>query len=98
VTVKKRATAQVAFNPKPWEPGMRRALRIVTTIIPVAALAACVSPTAPSSPETTPCLAGKVPYATCANKDFINPLGDFINPLGDFINPLGNVSVRPGER
>ena len=76
---------------------MRRVFRIVSTIIPVAALSACVSPTAPSSAEETPCLAGKVPYATCANRDFVNPLGDFVNPLGDFVNPLGNVAVRPGE-
>jgi hypothetical protein len=96
VTVKKRAMAQVDINPKPWEPGMRRVLRVVSTLIPVAALAACVSPTAPTSPESTPCVAGKVPYATCANPDYINPLGDYINPLGDYINPLGNV-VRPGE-
>jgi hypothetical protein len=96
VTVKKHATAQVEENPKPLEPGMRRVLRVVTVLIPVATLAACVSPTAPSE-EPAPCVAGKVPYATCANKDFINPLGDFINPLGDFINPLGNVSIRPGE-
>jgi hypothetical protein len=75
---------------------MRRLLRVVTTLIPVAALAACASPTAPTA-ESTPCLAGKVPYATCVNKDFVNPLGDFVNPLGDFVNPLGSVSVRPGE-
>lgn len=75
---------------------MRRVLRVLSTIIPVAALAACASPTAPS-PEAAPCLAGKVPYANCVNRDYINPLGDYINPLGDYINPLGNVSVRPGE-
>lgn len=75
---------------------MRRVLRVVSTLIPVAALAACVSPTAPS-PASTPCLAGKVPYATCANNDYINPYGDYINPYGDYINPYGNVVIKPGE-
>ena len=74
---------------------MRRVLRVSMIVIPVAALAACTSPMAPVAPEQS-CLAGKVPYATCANRDYINPLGDYINPLGDYINPLGNV-VKPGE-
>ena len=87
---------QVGNNPKPPELGMRRVLRVVSTFIPIAALAACVSPTAPAS-EATPCLAGKVPYANCVNRDFVNPLGDFVNPLGDFVNPLGSVAIRPGE-
>jgi hypothetical protein len=73
---------------------MRRAFLLVS-VIPAAALTACASPTAPSA--TTPCLAGKVPYATCANRDYVNPLGDYVNPLGDYVNPLGNVVVRPGE-
>jgi len=75
---------------------MRRVLRVVSTLIPVAALAACVSPLAPA-PETAPCLAGKVPYATCANRDYINPWGDYINPWGDYINPWGNLGVKPGD-
>lgn len=75
---------------------MRRVLRVVITVIPVVALAACVSPMAPA-PVSESCLAGKVPYATCVNRDFVNPLGDFVNPLGDFVNPLGSVAVRPGE-
>ena len=77
---------------------MRRVLRVISTLIPVAALAACVSPMAPA-PASASCLAGKVPYATCANKDFVNPLGDFVNPLGDFVNPLGDdtTAVRPPE-
>ena len=75
---------------------MRRVLRVVSTVIPVAALAACTSPMAPA-PASTPCLAGKVPYATCVNGDYVNPLGDYVNPLGDYVNPLGSVAVRPGE-
>ena len=83
MTVKKHATAQVALNPKPLEPGMRRFLLVVGTIIPVATLAACTSPTAPSI-ESARCLAGgKVPYASCANKDYTNPWGDYTNPWGD---------------
>lgn len=72
---------------------MRPVLRVVATVIPVAALAACVSPTAPATDEAK-CVAGKVPYATCENRDYINPLGDYINPLGDYINPLGAVVVK----
>ena len=77
---------------------MRRVRRVISTLIPVAALAACVSPMAPA-PASASCLAGKVPYATCANKDFVNPLGDFVNPLGDFVNPLcdDTTAVRPPE-
>jgi hypothetical protein len=83
VTVKKHATAQVAINPKPLEPGMRRFLLVVGTFIPVATLAACTSPTEPSV-ETERCLAsGKVPYASCSNKDVVNPWGDVVNPWGD---------------
>lgn len=74
---------------------MRRILRLVTTLIPVAALAACVSPTAPA--ESSPCVSGKVPYANCANRDYVNPLGDYVNPLGDYVNPLGSIAIRPGE-
>lgn len=76
---------------------MRRTFRVIATVIPVAALGACVSPTAPA-PASTECVSGKVPYATCGNRDYINPLGDYINPLGDYINPLGSISAaRPGE-
>lgn len=81
---------------------MRRILRLVTAIIPVAALAACVSPTAPAT--STSCMAGKVPYSTCENRDYVNPLGDYVNPLGDYVNPLGDyvnplgsIAIRPGE-
>ena len=75
---------------------MRRLLRVLITVVPVAALAACVSPTAPA-PAATQCMSGKVPNATCENRDYINPLGDYINPLGDYINPLGAIAVRSGE-
>ena len=77
---------------------MRRVLRVVSTLIPVVALAACVSPTAPSTPDLTDqkCLAGKVPYATCVNRDYVNPLGDYVNPLGDYVNPLGRDTTRTG--
>jgi hypothetical protein len=68
---------------------MRRVLRVVMTVIPVAALAACTSPMAPEA-AAPKCLAGKVPYATCVNGDYINPQGDYINPQGDYINPNGN--------
>jgi hypothetical protein len=60
------------------------------TVIPIAALAACASPMAPAQADTA-CMAGKVPYATCVNRDYVNPLGDYVNPLGDYVNPLGNV-------
>ena len=83
MTVKKHAAAQVELNPKPLEPGMRRFLLLVGTFIPVATLAACTSPTAPLS-ESERCLVGaKVPYASCANKDWVNPWGDWVNPWGD---------------
>lgn len=76
---------------------MRRVFRVVvSTLVPVAALSACASPLAPSAAPTS-CLAGKVPYATCVNRDYVNPLGDYVNPLGDYVNPLGSVAVRPGE-
>jgi len=75
---------------------MRRLLRVATSLIPVAALAACASPMAPA-PASTQCLSGKVPYATCVNPDYVNPLGDYVNPLGDYVNPLGSVVVRPGD-
>lgn len=83
-------------NPKPLESGMRRLFRVLSTILPVVALTACVSPTAPS-PASTSCQSGKVPNAPCVNRDLINPLGDLINPLGDLINPLGSVAVTPDE-
>lgn len=67
---------------------MRPALRLLSTIIPVVALAACAAPTAPEASETS-CLAGKVPYARCASSDFVNPLGDFVNPLGDDTTKTG---------
>jgi hypothetical protein len=95
VTVRPGTAVQVAVNPKPPELGMRRVLRVVSTLIPVAAFAACVSPTAPS-PASTQCLAGKVPYATCVNKDYINPFGDYINPFGDYINPFGDDTTKTG--
>ena len=62
---------------------MRRFLLVVGTFVPSAVFAACSSPTAPSAaPEA--CLAnGKVPYAGCANKDYVNPWGDYVNPWGD---------------
>lgn len=75
---------------------MRRVVRLVSTLIPFVALAACVSPTAPSATSPS-CTAGKVPYATCVNPDYVNPLGDYVNPLGDYVNPLGSLAVRPGE-
>jgi hypothetical protein len=73
-----------------------RVLRVVSSLISLAALAACTSPMAPA-PVTAPCLSGKVPYATCENRDYVNPLGDYVNPLGDYVNPLGSLSVKPGE-
>ena len=95
MTVKKHATAQVGRNPKPPEPGMRRFLLVVGTFIPVATLAACTSPTAPS-PESERCVVGgKVPYATCANKDWVNPWGDWVNPWGD--DTTGTDTTRRGE-
>jgi hypothetical protein len=94
VTVAGCAPTQVDGIPKPLEPGMRRVIRLVSTVLPVAALAACASPTAPEEPKA--CLAGKVPYATCVNPDYVNPLGDYVNPLGDYVNPLGYLSIRPG--
>lgn len=75
---------------------MRRVLRVVSTLIPIAALAACVSPMAPAEATAPPCLSGKVPYATCVNRDYVNPLGDYVNPLGDYVNPLGSVAIKPG--
>lgn len=68
--------------PKPPESVMRRFLLVVGTIIPVSVLAACTSPTAPSN-ESEKCLAGKIPYAACANGDYTNPWGDYTNPWGD---------------
>ena len=75
---------------------MRRVTRLVVTVVPVVALAACASPTAPAAFENA-CPSGKVPYATCANPDYINPMGDYINPMGDYINPLGRDPVRTSE-
>ena len=83
MTVKKRAAAQVENNHKPPEPGMRRFLLVLGTFIPVATLAACASPTAPSVESERCLVGGKVPYASCSNKDLINPWGDLINPWGD---------------
>ena len=74
---------------------MRRVTRLVVTVVPVVALAACASPTAPVSFDNCP--SGKVPYATCANRDYINPVGDYINPVGDYINPVGRDTVRTSE-
>ncbi|HEX9562967.1 MAG TPA: hypothetical protein VF981_03320 [Gemmatimonadaceae bacterium] len=71
---------------------MRRAVQVLTVVLPAAFLAACASPTAPSQAQ---CASGKVPYASCDNQ--VKPNGDYINPLADYINPLANVSVRAGE-
>lgn len=61
---------------------MRPAFRLLITIVPVVALAACTIPTAPEASQKS-CMAGNVPNALCVNRDFVNPLGDFVNPLGD---------------
>jgi hypothetical protein len=82
VTVKKRATAQVENNLKPSEPGMRRFLLVMGSFIAVAT-AACASPTAPSVEAERCLVGGKVPYASCSNKDIVNPWGDIVNPWGD---------------
>jgi hypothetical protein len=96
VTVDLRTPVQVAFTPEPSELGMRRVHRLVITVIPVIALAACASPTAPVSSENS-CPAGKVPYASCANRDYVNPIGDYVNPLGDYVNPIGRDTIRTSE-
>ena len=70
--------------------------RLAITVFPVLALAACASPTAPASFGNS-CPSGKVPYATCANPDYINPVGDYINPVGDYINPVGRDTIRTSE-
>lgn len=72
---------------------MRRTIRLVVLVAVTSALAACTSPTAPAQ---FTCQNAKVPYATCANKDYVNPAGDYVNPAGDYVNPAGNV-VRPTE-
>ena len=95
MTVRPSTVVQVDSNPKPPELGMRRVLRVVSTFIPVAAFAACVSPTAPS-PASTSCLGGKVPYATCVNKDYVNPFGDYVNPFCDYVNPFGDDTTKTG--
>lgn len=68
---------------------MRRFLLVAGTIIPVSMLAACASPTAPSE-QNARCLAGKVPYAACANSDYINPWADYINPWADDTTKKGD--------
>ena len=65
---------------------MRPAVRVITAVLPVAILAACASPTSPSE---SPCLSGKVPYATCQN-----PNGDYVNPMGDYVNPMGSIAAK----
>ena len=72
---------------------MRRFLFVVGTFSTVATLAACASPTAPSA-DSTQCLAGKVPYARCANTDYVNPWGDYVNPWGDYVNPWGDDTTK----
>lgn len=62
---------------------MRRFLLVVGTFIPVAALAACASPTAPSGESERCLVGGKVPYAGCSSRDVVNPWGDVVNPWGD---------------
>ena len=74
---------------------MRPINRLFAIIVPVAILAACSSPMAPSPVNSCP--SGKVPYATCANPDYVNPLGDYVNPLGDYVNPLGDDTIRTSE-
>ena len=96
VTVLLRAAVQVGINPIPPELGMRRVLRLVSIVIPIAALAACASPTAPDASASC-AIPGRTNTGTCVNRDFVNPLGDFVNPLGDFVNPLGRDSTRSGE-
>jgi hypothetical protein len=93
VTVKKRATAQVVIIPKPPEPGMRRFFLVMGSFIAVAT-AACASPTAPSVTTERCAVGGKVPYASCSNKDLINPWGDLINPWGD--DTTGTDTTRRG--
>ena len=73
---------------------MRRFFLVMGSFIAVA-MAACASPTAPSV-DTTRCLSGKVPYASCTNKDLVNPWGDLVNPWGDLVNPWGDDSVKKG--
>jgi hypothetical protein len=67
---------------------MRRTIKLAVFASTVITLAACSTPTAPVA--SLACQDGKVPYATCPNKDYINPAGDYINPAGDYINPAGN--------
>jgi hypothetical protein len=74
---------------------MRRVLCLVSTLVVAATLAACSSPMSPDF-DTKSCLAGKVPYAACANRDYVNPLGDYVNPLGDYVNPLGDDTTSTG--
>ena len=61
---------------------MRPAFRLLITVVPVVALAACTVPTAPETSQKS-CLDGKVPNALCVSRDWVNPLGDWVNPLGD---------------
>jgi hypothetical protein len=64
---------------------MRRTIRLAVLVATSATIAACASPTAPTS-----LICSKVPGAGCVNKDYINPAGDYINPAGDYINPAGD--------
>jgi hypothetical protein len=96
VTAPERTALQLASTPEPLELVMRRVHRLVITVVPVIALAACASPTAPVSFENS-CPSGKVPYATCANRDYVNPVGDYVNPVGDYVNPVGRDTIRTSE-
>ena len=73
---------------------MRRTIRLAIFVATSATIAACASPTAPSSSL----ICSKIPGAGCVNKDYINPAGDYINPAGDYINPAGDAppdTTRP---
>jgi hypothetical protein len=61
---------------------MRRFLLVMGSFIAVGT-AACASPTAPSITAERCAVGGKVPYASCADKDYTNPWGDYTNPWGD---------------
>jgi hypothetical protein len=73
---------------------MRRTIRLAVFLAASAALAACVSPTAPAS---IACNTAKIPYASCPSKDYVNPAGDYVNPAGDYVNPAGNLVARTGN-
>jgi hypothetical protein len=87
---------QLASTPEPLELVMSRIHRLVITVVPVIAFAACASPTAPVAFDNS-CPSGKVPYATCANRDYVNPVGDYVNPVGDYVNPVGRDTIRTSE-